>query len=64
MNELHLKCRSRLDFCYELMEVAEDCGIPEKCAIVAEHGFILSLILSGMSSEATLKWKSKLKQDK
>jgi len=62
MNELCLKTRCRLEFCDELLEVAEDLG--EDVLKVAEQGYSLSLIVSGMSAETTLKWKSKLKQNK
>ena len=71
MNDLNLKCRSRLEFCDELMEVAEDCtastsgsGNDKSEAIIAENGYFLSRIVSGCTAEPTLKWKSKLKQDK
>ena len=87
MNDLHLKCRSRLDFCNELLEIAEDCaagsgsgsgsGVVDDENItggsdnnnsaasnIADHGYFLSRIVSGCTAETTLKWKSKLKQDK
>ena len=72
MNDLLLKCRSRLEFCDELMEVAEDCAAATSGsgnnksaeAIIGEHGYFLSRIVSGCTAEPTLKWKSKLKQDK
>ena len=72
MNDLHMKCRTRLFFCNEVLEVAEDCAaagdknviIDKSAAAIAEHGYFLSRIVSGYTAETTLKWKSKLKQDK
>ena len=54
------------DFSCDLLEVAEDCGEygTDKYALVAERGYILSLIVFGSRDTNTLKWKSKLKQDK
>jgi hypothetical protein len=59
MNELMLKCRSRMDFCAELFEVASDCKSELKY-VIAKQGYELACTYFGPDADTTLKWKSRL----
>ena len=63
MNELHLKCRARIDFCSELLEVANDCNSPLHTSYkIAKQGFQLASTFLGPASEAARKWRKLLNQ--
>ena len=58
MNELLIKCRSRLDFCCELLEVAYDCDAPlEIKSVVIRKGLHLAETLFGQDHDAISHWE-------
>ena len=60
MDELGLKCRSRLDFVDELLEVATDCNAYEVKPLIMQKGLDLAATLFGNDHEDTIKWRKKL----
>ena len=60
MNDLSIKCRSRLNFCDELLEAAYDCSDFETAKIIAKKGYDIAVTLFGTNHAITTKWKSKL----
>ena len=60
MTELSIKCRSRLNFCDELLEAAYDCSQFETAKIVAKKGYELAATLFGPNHQTATKWKTKL----
>ena len=60
MDELRIKCRSRLDFVQELYEVACDCDANKLKKLISHHGLELSETLFGHKNENANVWRSKL----
>ena len=60
MDELRIKCRSRLDFVQELYEVACDCDANKLKKLILHHGLELAETLFGQKDENTNVWRAKL----
>lgn len=60
MDELGLKCRSRLDFCSELLEVAIDCNATQTKPLIIQRGLDLAITLFGPNHPEYHQWRDKL----
>lgn len=56
MNELQIKCRSRLDFTGELYEVAVDCEADQIKPLIIQRGLDLANTLFGADHDETRVW--------